>query len=196
MITQQPLAGKILFKRTDIVTMKKDIKMLRELDLRKEQLKSLEPIAPKAPAEAQKQRVFALKAEEALAQAKLKELEAQKEAVFAKEKSQLVAKQQEQAEVLKSIHEKEGVAKWAVERKAVETKKQMDELEIKNKEAENQKRQLQQKIAQTNDALSQAKPVIEEKIEPQKPAPAVINENDRRKKFMEDIEAWANSSKN
>ncbi len=48
--TQQP-QGKILFKRTDIVTMKKDIKMLRELDARKEGEKILAPKTTVAPAQ-------------------------------------------------------------------------------------------------------------------------------------------------
>lgn len=78
--------GKILFKRTDIRTMKKDIKMLRELDLRKEQLKSLEPIAKNAPVEAQKQRVFALKSETEKAESQLKSLNAQQKAPVKQEK--------------------------------------------------------------------------------------------------------------
>lgn len=180
--TKEP-QGKILFKRTDISTMKKDIKMLRELDLRKEQVKSLQPLAPKAPvnAEAEKQRVFALKSEVAEAQSQLKKIDIKPEAQLKQQQAPKIAQE-------------EGAAKWEAERKVAEAKKQADELEAKNKEAEAKKAELQQKIAQTNDALRQAKPVVEEKkVEPQKPAP--ISEDEHRKKFMEDIEAWANSDK-
>src|SRR6185436_10624300 len=132
--TKEP-QGKILFKRTDIRTMKKDIKMLREFDTKKEQAKSLEPIAPTvtpvAPApkpvkkieitapqapnpaqatEMEKQRAFALKADKAQAEAKLKELEAQKEAAFAKEKEQLAVKQGVQEKTLSAVAAKEATA--------------------------------------------------------------------------------------
>lgn len=52
--TNQP-QGKILFKRTDIVTMKKDIKMLREVDLHKESEKILAPNITQAVAQPTKQ---------------------------------------------------------------------------------------------------------------------------------------------
>jgi len=186
--------GKILFKRTDIVTMKKDIKMLREFDTRKEAEKIVAPKSanPAQSVEVEKQRVFALKTEKGQVETKLKELEVKKEPVAAKVKEQpaAVSKNAQLDEMEKR--------RWAAERSALEAKKRADELVAKNKEAERQKAQLQQKIAQTNDALRQASSALDQKKSqpesaPVKPAPA--NENERRRKFMEDIEAWANSDK-
>lgn len=169
--TKQP-QGKILFKRTDIVTMKKDIKMLRELDLRKEQLKTLEPIAKNAPVEAQKQRIFALKS---------KAVETKDQAVSLGAKEEELEKQ-----------------RWVAERNAVEAKKRLDELEKKNQEIGAQKAQLEQEAIQTNEVAIKASALAEaEKI--QAPSASVksapVGEDAQRRKFMEDIEAWANADK-
>ncbi|OGZ66485.1 MAG: hypothetical protein A3C50_00320 [Candidatus Staskawiczbacteria bacterium RIFCSPHIGHO2_02_FULL_43_16] len=188
--------GKILFKRTDIVTMRKDIKMLREFDTQKEAEKIVTP-ASANPAEAmeiEKQRAFTLKTEKEQVEATLKQLEASKESVLTKEKEQPAA-------VSKNVQLDEmEKRRWAAERSALEAKKRANEVEAKNKEAERQKIQLQEKIAQTNDALQAASAAInKQKNQPAQPvqpasSPAPVGENERRKKFMEDIEAWANSA--
>lgn len=189
------LQGKILFKRTDIVTMKKDIKMLRELDAHKESQKVLNPATSQQAIEAEKQKAFALKSQEVKAQAELQE------------KNQLLAKQNQEAETLKKTLEKTTIkinhsnddelekTNWAAERSAMEVKKHINDVIAKNKEVAVQKAQLEQKIAQTQEALHQAE-LEKPQIPSTKPQtnPNNQNENERRRKFMEDIEAWANST--
>jgi len=176
--------------------MRKDIKMLREFDTQKEAEKIVTP-ASANPAEAmeiEKQRAFTLKTEKEQVEATLKQLEASKESVLTKEKEQPAA-------VSKNVQLDEmEKRRWAAERSALEAKKRANEVEAKNKEAERQKIQLQEKIAQTNDALQAASAAInKQKNQPAQPvqpasSPAPVGENERRKKFMEDIEAWANSA--
>ena len=173
--------------------MKKDIKMLREFDIKKESQKVFEPDI-KQPIEAEKQKIFALKSQKTQAQTELQE------------KEQLLGKQEKEAEVLKEALKKATLAtknsasasdeldkkRWATERKEAEAKKQMEELQAKNKAAEAQKAELQQKIVQTNESLNQTKPIPQPVQSTAKVFPA--SENEQRKKFMEDIEAWATSS--
>ncbi len=170
---------KELLQRSSIRTMKKDLKKLREGDVVRESQKIINQPSTSNNAEAEKQKNF----------------------LFQKQQGEL--KNQLQS----AIKEKEILAREI--KKAELTRQQVSSATLSEREKKDealrglvQKQQgviAQEVTAKTN--IAQVKASLEKiatvpKPLPQStPTPLPPNENEQRKKFMADVEAWANSNK-
>ncbi len=173
--------------------MKKDLKRLREADIVKESQRIMDTSGGAGDPETQKQKAFLLQKQ----QGELKQqLQVAAEAkVHAQEKAVAAKKEKNRLESsLPKNPTPETAGRWQAEKDAANVAKKAEEIRQRSIEAQKKEESLKAKIAETKSALNQvqqASPVPK----PARPPITPITEQEKKRKFMEDVETWANSNK-
>ena len=193
MAIDQKLQPKELVAQSNIRTMKKDLKRLREADIVKESQRIMDTSGGAGDPETQKQKAFLLQKQ----QGELKQqLQVAAEAkVHAQEKAVAAKKEKNRLESsLPKNPTPETARRWQAEKDAANVAKKAEEIRQRSIEAQKKEESLKAKIAETKSALNQvqqASPVPK----PARPPITPITEQEKKRKFMEDVETWANSNK-
>ncbi len=177
---------KNLLAQSQIRTMKKDLKKLRESDVVKESQKIMASIPSQ---EIEKQQDFLLKKQIEEAKMQAQKLEQEKNLVATEQGRLEQQKQAITAKLQPVTHENKG--RWELERKLAEADKITQAVASQKQDIERQQMEVETKISQVQIKAPAPTPVPA----PPKPAHPAPTENERKRKFMEEVEAWANSNK-
>ncbi len=197
-------------QKTAIRTMKKDLARLREADATKESRKILDLGTVKKDPEAQKQQIFLMEKQKSTLENELKAVEKEVDKVVMPSNNPAKQKQLEQSlssvidrqekepdEIKKETLEKQ---RWMVEKKLADVQKNIVNVEAKRTELSQKKEEITASVA----SLSEGVKKIEAEAPPKPAQPTTppreklmetaTAENEQRRKFMEDIEKWANAN--
>lgn len=162
--------------------------------------------------ETEKQKAFLLQQQQEQLAAANKKLQQEKQALVP-QKEALVKAKEKIEDSLKPLAAKEATAseddqqviekqRWPIENELEKLKSKIEEVNERYEHYERQEQTVTQQAKEAQAGMAAAKDAaMKEELRQrqeknmQKEAPAPVSENQKRKKFMEDIEAWANSNK-